>query len=318
MPLDQMTRANRQRSKVVVNGSIKIASTALVLGIALGTASALAGVRPTYRLSIEWLTADADAIVRGRIVAVDPLEPRDRHGDHWYKARIAVAETLKGIPHDEIDFVFTTGRGEPWRWHDEQVELLFFLKTSDSSAAKVSGYDPPPDMLVLDFRAGGWSVHRLDGESGSGISEAATMDFNVLRRKDEILAAARAGVAAVAGREEPPVAYRVEVPFGTELRPKRFGMTNLFELTVPLDHRLERHAKTWANSDLSQARLEAAKALRHFRSDENIRILRKLLDDKIMYTFDEQSRRVYLIAEEAARVLEEWGEDVDRPASNVK
>jgi hypothetical protein len=84
-------------------------------------------------------------------------------------------------------------------------------------------------------------------------------------------------------------------------------------LTVPLDRRLEQQARKSVRSGAPYDLLAAAGVIRHFRSDENVALLKGLLanGESVRVSADGQLKRVYPVRTVAVRILEEWGVTIE-------
>ena len=75
---------------------------AFVLALLLVLVPALAAAEINMADSIEWVAADSDLVVRGKVTAV---AKRKGPGDVvWYDVTFGVAETLKGAPRKSVKF----------------------------------------------------------------------------------------------------------------------------------------------------------------------------------------------------------------------
>jgi hypothetical protein len=89
-------------------------------------------------------------------------------------------------------------------------------------------------------------------------------------------------------------------------------------LSVPVDKQLEKRAQDSLRAEADQRRAEGARALRYFRSDENIARLRTLLDDPgraIRHHAQDNKgvEAIYFVRHAAYETLKSWGIDVEKP-----
>jgi len=84
-------------------------------------------------------------------------------------------------------------------------------------------------------------------------------------------------------------------------------------LIVPLDRRLEEQARKSVRSGAPYNLIAAAGVIRHFRSDENVALLKGLLasGESVRVSANGQFKRVYPVRTVAVRMLKEWGVTVE-------
>ena len=75
--------------------------------------------------SVEWMTADADLVVRGQVAAVATRQAPGQAG--WYDVTVQVAEALKGAPVAQVIVAIPQGGADPLAWQARHAELLLFL-----------------------------------------------------------------------------------------------------------------------------------------------------------------------------------------------
>ena len=229
-------------------------------------------------------------------------------------------------------------------WRDDGREQLWFLVRHKERASEDDAKEAGPSHGDrLRPYGGGWSVIRL----GPSVPEERgftplpppiqTMNLKVLKKPEDILKAARAAVAG-AGKRGRTRNHAVDLPRGIMQATGTSG--DATRLIVPIDPRLEATARHWIESpeDIplrlgvvesreeamrfysGLLRLEGVRALRHFKSDENVAILKGLLDDPAFWhqTGEEHDRvgiteKVYYVRRAAFETLREWGVEVESP-----
>jgi len=82
-------------------------------------------------------------------------------------------------------------------------------------------------------------------------------------------------------------------------------------MVVPVDSALEGLARKWVRSEDLDLRRDAVRALGHFENDENIALVRKMLDDPGFYISG--ASRIYDVRKAAYAVLQKWGVDAAEP-----
>jgi hypothetical protein len=82
-------------------------------------------------------------------------------------------------------------------------------------------------------------------------------------------------------------------------------------LTVPVDPQLETQGRQWCKSDSVETRVRGVKVLGHFNNDENVKILRRLLQDAGFYTGD--GKRRFVVRAAAYEALRSFGVKLEMP-----
>jgi tryptophan-rich sensory protein len=261
--------------------------------------------------SLAWIVADSDLIVRGTIAKVEAF--KDEQETAWEQATVQVNETIKGKTAGPPTFlVRCVGTKEkPSKWQQEGVELLLFLVKS----RRYESLDPDYRKIDLALRLWGsqLSFIRSNNKPQTGLF---TMDFNALKRRNDILKAVRS--AAAYRPDNRPPEHRVEVPFESEVYRTLYSGSSV-RLVVPADERLALRARQWLKSEDREARQQGALALSFFKSPEHIDLLRPLLSDPayLTTTRGEVSTRVYYVREAAFKTLSDWNVDVETPVIEV-
>ena len=294
---------------------------------------------------LEMLLADSDLIVRATIVDVTS-EPTDKR---WTLVTAEVQETLKGPPMKR--FVFTT-----FEFPDPEVfgplktsghDFLFCLIRSArppdqmAKANQEPNQAPAPWRLLRSSEFGKVAaVLRLEAPLAEPpvnqrglLPPIFTIDFHLLKERDELLQAARVAIAREPHADGQPVpAHRVMMPAGWMGLTGWSGDANCWY--VPVDPSLEVAARAWIESSeqitkrlfpddtkdermrrygAGQLRLEGVRALRYFRSDRNGALLKTLWTDPYYWTQAGVAQRNYAVRKEAYETLRDWGIDVAPP-----
>ena len=167
-----------------------------------------------------------------------------------------VTETIIGTTSEPLTFlVRCVGITEkPSKWQEEGVELLLFL-------VKSSRYESlDSDYRKSDFALRLWgadcSFIPLNNNPQAGLF---TMDFNVIKERDDILRAIRSAAAYRPDNRSPD--HRVEVPFDSDVYQTLYSGSSV-RLVVPTDERLESRARQWVQSEDPEARHQGALALK--------------------------------------------------------
>lgn len=294
--------------------------------------------------SLDWLAADADVIVRG--VVVDLTHAPDTNALSVSMVTLDVGETLKGERVKRLKFAIdVVNHGnllERWKKNDD--ELLCFLKRKQPQSvhrdvrggaqqrdAAFNRYDV--DLYAIGW---GWGVMAFGARTPEDHQPAPPIfgiDLRLLETRDEILKATREAVAK-GGNGKPIRPHRVYLPGSIAQRTGRRGDANI--LVVPIDERLESLAmhlirspaqflpdgdtshhdalrqKGGANEATKYLlRQEGVKALKYFKSDGNIAVLKSLLADSSSGIRD--GEEVYGVREVAYQTLRSWDCDIDKP-----
>jgi hypothetical protein len=190
-------------------------------------------------MSLEWLVADADVVVRGSIVDVSP-EPPDGQWV-WLTLTLEVDETLKGEHAPRVRFAVKTLTADEryQQWKDSRQQQMWFLVGTKRDEGEILA------RHALYPKAGGFSMIRLGPAvpDETGFSKfpppIMTMDLNVLKEPDEILEAARAAVRD--GRKGKRARrHKIWLPRAVAQRTGQSGDVNF--LIVPMAAYLERRA----------------------------------------------------------------------------
>jgi hypothetical protein len=253
--------------------------------------------------TLEWTTADADAVVTGTIVGVDP---RTIAGVTWYVATVQIGETIKGaIKGDRLTVAMRADPGAtPVAWQQRRAELLLFLvkaarRASHDRCAAACGYDRAPWAL----RAGS----NDDGVYDLGLKSpdmAYTTAFTAIHARADLLAVARAAASSTATR-----ARHIDAPADSDAFHALYGGSAVW-LYVPVDAALEQRALAWIASPELALRVQGAETLADFRSAATIRRLVALLADPGTATVSESGQpevRRYLVRKVAHELLTAWG-----------
>ncbi len=276
--------------------------------------SSIAHGQPIFerKASFEWLVADADAVVLATIGEVK----QEKQGayDVWYTVTLAVQETLKGKHEPTVTLAIKRWRSDEdlAKWKQQGREFLLFLAESGRHKeldARYTKFKWAPLWISYGVPA---FVHF--GEKGA--RNPLTLDLKVPTERKEILALARAAVAA----------QQQGKPAGKYVFRWHGGIVFW---TFPVDARLEAAARRWIETPGKFAppdahvhgllKAEAAAALRHFKSDENATLLKTLLGDPaVTHTTVEKKWeaaefREFFVRQAAYETLQAWDVAVDRP-----
>ena len=249
--------------------------------------------------SIEWVTADSDRVIVGKVVKVETVAGHE-------VATVEVTKTLRGKHEPKATFVLRSYHGGVAKdWLDAGVPMLFFLRTREHTkdADKLpKGYD-----WVLRDDGNYPSVVALD-KAGRGM-DVFTREFGMLTDKAAILKHIEAYAKSIPA-DWKKQSIQFHAPGDSAVFEKLWaGSAVVF--TLPVDAQLEVQGRRWCKSDDVGIRARGAKVLGNFKNDENIKLLRSLLQDPGFYTGDGMRR--YVARAAAYEVLRGFGIEVPRP-----
>jgi hypothetical protein len=282
-------------------------ATALLLPATAGMCCAQVGHDET---SIEGHVAQSVVVVRAKVANVvrDPVKGTD----WWETVTLKVTETIKGPAEESLTFAhqYSFHANIFGAWKDSGREHLY-LFVSNGDYWKHAG---PGDLgarypLTLSrvIRLGPVVPEEKNyGKPGQGPWHLPlfTHDLKVIGEPEALLKAARAAAAEWRGRGKPEM-HRLDVPHSVMGKTGVVGDAN--SLFLPVDQHLEALARriiqspgdyitpadflpardeagrksnaNWLQTYRDLLRAEAVKALGHFKSDENIALLKPLLND---------------------------------------
>jgi hypothetical protein len=324
----------------------------LAMTIVLLTAAGLCRAQMGHSTtSIEGLVAESSIVVRA-LVADVVREPAG--GTRWWETvTLKVTETLKGPPEASLTFAhnYSFASDVFGAWKDAGREhLYFFIPNGDywKDAGPGDLAARHPLTLLQVVRLGPVvPAEKGYGPPGQGPWRLPlfTKDLKVIGEPEALLKAARASSVEGRGRGKVEI-HRLDVPRVVMNKTGRVGDANA--VFLPVDRHLEDLARriirspsdyitpadfgpandeasraknaAWVQSSRDHLRAEAAKALRYFKSDENIALLRTLLDDPATIEgihFDGEKQidlgREYFVRKAAYETLRDWGVRVAEP-----
>jgi hypothetical protein len=250
--------------------------------------------------SIETIVANADLVVVGKLVEIRAEEKTaDRRG---HEIVLAVEETLK-------QDLFTI---DPY----ERLGVRVAQHLTEVQGWKLRGNR----LLVADDAYAPYASTVI--ELATGRLEVLTADFTLLRDPDAVLQAAKKTLQRMPVAIKRIHTFSLAVPravvAGTKWE-KYYGTGGHLGLSVPVDQTLQKRAQNYIDSDNYQKREEGVRALRYFKSDENVARVKRLLSDpawaylKRAEENDGVEVRWYGVRDEAFRTLRSWGADVEKP-----
>jgi hypothetical protein len=253
-----------------------------------------------HAASIESTVANADLVVVGKLVEFGRGEQADEGSGH--EATIAVEETLKEDiftlePYQRLRVHVRCPASVLANWKDHSHRLLVAVQE-----------DAPNATTVVDL--------------GDKNLELLSADFTLQHDPKAVIRVAKETVRRMPAAVRRIHTFGLEVPRETVAGTKweeYYKTGGYLRLSVPVDERLERRASDYLRSQSYRRREEGVRALRYFKSDENIaRVTRLLNDPGWAYQRHAQENkgievRIYGVRQEAFRTLKAWGMDVEKP-----
>ncbi len=302
--------------------------------------------------ALEHMAADSDAIYRGVIKESCFVSKSGDPTGHHCGFRMRVLETLKGKSSEHAN-IFVTDARNLRKLARRKQELIVFLRDNSKGLSEHPAgalhYRTRDDLwddsvIVLNknaevlFADMTWHsesreiltrlrdvIHRDQHDNNYRNAPEVHRDITLVHNTTE-QERAEEGIAA----EQLFLNYPVRRPMSFSFRPPHslvegssMAGNKYAILSVPLDQELEENARDWSTADNPDLRWLAARALLHFKSEENAAILETMLEDEAAWEIGEMIRMLddphkrgrpkYLVRWQAWHVLKGWGYDVPKP-----
>lgn len=245
--------------------------------------------------SIEYVVANADVVVIGKLTEWG--DTKEILGSDWRNVTIAVKETLKGDTWQPLRVYVANPESVLSKWKDGTHRLLVAIQRDDT-----------PTGTVIDL-----TDEKL---------ETVTADFTFVRKPEDVVRIAKETVRRMPGVRR-TLGVRIMLPYDA-IGDTRWAGHHGLGVIVPVDDRLEKRAHEYIRGDDSIRRSDGIKALRFFKSDENIERLKMLLDDPDSGYLRHPTNnmgvevRQFTVRKEAFETLEQWGVRVEKPIMRVE
>jgi hypothetical protein len=278
--------------------------------------------------SIESLVANADDVYIAKLERIGRAIPGNRRSMNVedlekHEVTFAVEETLK-------ETVFASDGREP----DEKSERIFSREVP-YPASVLAGWKKRGSRLLVAESRGGPNEFTNSNVSFITIIELApdtlevlTEDMQLLRNPADVIRIAKETVRRMPATVRRIQTFQLVVPYeivrGTKLAlpPEKPGE---LRLTVPADERLEKRALEEIRSKDYLKREEGVRALRYFKSAENIVRMKSLLGDPLYGSLGDPAShnrgievRRHDIRRAAFEALKCWGVHVPTPVIDEK
>jgi hypothetical protein len=313
------------------------AAMAFLIGAGAAETTSAQPLCHTYN-SLEWLVAHSDLVVRASVAEVATAPSQGQQA--WKIVTLKVHETLKGDAAKALTFAEENSQGSMLyeRWKDAALEGLWFLVRNKEHDDSEIREERIAARYPLKLHGDGWSMVCLRPPVAGQRDLPPPiygMQLETLSEAKEILKATKTAAAGNGKRETlrghtiglPLSCDRLRVPVDSRLEKlaRRLIKSPDDYLQQELRHRPEGEDKRrlWESglrNSRDFLRAEGAKALVYFPSDENIKILKLLLEDPACWHptmgNDGESaamKREYYVRHEACVTLLAWGVKVDQP-----
>lgn len=256
--------------------------------------------------SLESLVANADSIYVARLEKFGERQRRE-DGHEAHNTTIAIEQTLKRVMFRD----YSPPMRQMWMPHHESI--LQDWKQNSSRLLVVTNEYEPFETVVIELAEGNMEVMRAD--------------FTLYRDPEPVIEAIQAIVSELSPAVKRINTFQVDVPrelVKDTTWDKFYDTGGNLRLSVPVDRHLEKWALESTRADRYMTRSASARALRYFRSDENIQRLKQLLNDPMSYTreFPEGNKTItetfYGVRYEAYETLKSWGVEVEEPVFSVR
>jgi hypothetical protein len=249
--------------------------------------------------SIECTVANADLVFIATLVEFGNAHRAD--GRDVHDATITIEQTLK------TDIL----EDEPYQRLQVQVAHPVTVLTDwkQRSCRLLVAYDEcaPYSTTVIELVPGKMEVLKAD--------------FTLLRDSAEVIRAAEEALRRMPAAVKRIHTFRLIVPRErvAETAWDKYYDTGYLVLTVPVDEELQNRALEYIRSESYMSRYEGVRALRYFKSDENLARVKALLNDpgwaylRHAEENDGIEVRIYGVRQEAYRTLKCWEIDVQEP-----
>lgn len=257
------------------------------IGILLNAASCWAQPLIAHTQSIESLVINSDRIWIGKIIKVrdEPIPGGSDKPGFTYEVEECLKLPLGAQPDLTIKKrgMFVAHPTTKYKdWMDRSCRLLIAFNEFDRNHPTIIELSPNKPEV---FKA----------------------DFTLLRDPEEVIQAAKAVVKSAPINVQRIHTFKLQVPHKA-IKGTRWEDWSGLSLSVPIDGHLEKRAIKNIHSDDPWRRYQAVKALSHFKSEDNVTLLKSLLDDPAHNNGNEPGQRSYYIRDEARKTLERWAE----------
>jgi len=275
-------------------------------------------------MSIEADVAQAEDAYVGTISQIGSPET-DKEGNHGVRITVDATETLKGSHRKRFQvFAYSDKPLELFpKWSLKRTPLLWFIRPKSAD----DGPDSPSK---------GWNFFPVDpagAMTSLPIVGYFSLDFRLIRSPRQILAIARRAAKTYA-----KTATLHSLCYMPDLTHRLFPYNTGGELLVPIGPELERVARRMILSpgsilpseqeikgighadylaaraaDEGSVRRMGVQALAHFKSDANIDLLKRQLNDPFVESTWDSDYNVYSVRKMAFEALRKWDVQVAEP-----
>jgi hypothetical protein len=251
--------------------------------------------------SIECTVANADLVFIAKLVKFGDAKRADDGGRDVHLATIDVEETLKQDlftidPYKRMSLDLRGPASVLADWTKRSCKLLITLESNAPQATK-----------AIELTEGKLDVWKAD--------------LTLLRKPDDVIKAAKEALKRMPASVKRIHTFGLKVPrdlVADTQWEKYYHTGGHLVLSVPVDGQLEKRALDYVRSKDDSNRAEGARALRYFKSDENIARVKALLNDpaRALRHHAEESKgmeAIYFVRYAAYETLRVWEVDVAKP-----
>jgi hypothetical protein len=248
--------------------------------------------------AIETTVINSDHVFIAKILKIPSKNDEDKRIGN--DAIISIVETLKAElfreePYDKLNVYL------PYR----ETEILGWLERSHRVLVALNSDNPNLNLVI-----------ELDPQT----LEVMTADVKLLREPDAVIEAARAAVHRLPSNVNRVNTFDWIVPLEVVAETRwilSYRTGGYLLVCLPVDSHLEKRAQANVRAGDPIKRHEGIRALAYFQSDENLALVKPLLNDPHFSFFsrnnDSTGERYYPARHAAYQTLKAWGLEVERP-----
>lgn len=247
--------------------------------------------------AIETTVINSDYVFVAKLVKVRPLDADDKR--FGQRADIAIEETIKAElfrdePYTALNVYLPYRAAILEEWKERSSRLLVAMATNNDD-----------ENVAIE----------LDPEQ----IEVMTAEMQLLRDPAAVIQAARAAVHRLPANVQRVHTFELIVPREVVAETRwlaSYRTGGHLRLSVPVDEQLQRRAQAALRSDDPLRRPEGIRALAYFKTDENIALVKPLIEDPHFFFHSADGRtgeRYYASRHAAYQTLKAWGLDVPAP-----
>lgn len=269
---------------------------------------------PVFAESIEWMIADSDWVVTGRIVKVE------RVGAHE-AVTVDVEKTYRGRHDANATFIIPYRSG----WAEKRKLPMLFCLVKRENVTNLDDLPAELKWVTRPLLGGGNSVAFLGSDERHLATPIFTLDFKVLTEPRAVQNHIETYAKSIPP-EWKKSKLMLSVPVNSQVAEHIWGRSGS-HLYLPADPAMEKQARAWCTDKSVDLRSRGACVLGIYKNEENIKILKSMLQDMefvIVGSSQLISDRIirrefkqYIVRASAYRALRELGIDAEMPVTEV-